>query len=375
MAGIYVHIPFCRAKCLYCNFFSTPSRAMVEEYLSAVISEIKLRTEYLDGERIDTIYFGGGTPSIVGVPAIKAILNAVYDCFDVSPDPEITLEANPDDITHDYLRLLDETEVNRLSIGIQSFRDEDLRYLGRAHDAAAAVASIERSIAAGYSNLTIDLIYGIPGLPDDAWRGNLSRAVDFGIPHISAYALTVECDTPLETLIEKGKRALVDEECGARQFEILMEMMRAHEYIHYEISNFCREGYLARHNSSYWKGVHYLGIGASAHSYDGKSRQWNTPDVPAYIHSIASGICPAEREELTPPRLYNEYVMTSLRTMWGMSLDAAETLVGKEYIARCRPMIEQYVTNGSLLLQDNTLVLTDKGKLIADRIIADLFFS
>ncbi|HNX60330.1 MAG TPA: radical SAM family heme chaperone HemW, partial [Spirochaetota bacterium] len=274
MAGIYVHIPFCRAKCLYCNFYSIPNRESIDEYTSSVIDELGMRRDYLNGEKIDTIYFGGGTPSIAGTDSIAGIIRAVHEGFDVASDPEITLEANPDDIDSGFLSGLKDTGINRLSIGIQSFRDEDLRYLGRAHDAASAVSAIERSRDAGFSNLTIDLIYGIPGLDDESWKRNIDTATGYGIPHISAYALTVECDTPLERLIEKGKRDAPSEEDGARQFEILMDEMRRREYIHYEISNFCREGYISRHNSSYWKGIPYLGAGASAHSYDGKSRQW-----------------------------------------------------------------------------------------------------
>lgn len=375
MAGIYVHIPYCRTKCLYCNFYSIPSSESIGDYVSAVIAELGMRRDYLNGEKIDTIYFGGGTPSIAGTDSIRDILRAVHDSFDVAADSEITLEANPDDTDPGFLSRLKDAGINRLSIGIQSFRDEDLRYLGRAHNAASAVSAIERSLAAGFSNLTIDLIYGIPGLDDDAWKRNIDIAADYGIPHISAYALTVECDTPIERLIEKGKREAPSEEDGARQFEILMNEMRRRGYIHYEISNFCREGYVSRHNSSYWRGIPYLGAGASAHSYDGRSRQWNTADVVAYIDGIGKGTIPSERETLTRERLYNEYVMTSLRTMWGMSLRRTESIIGKNHIEQCRSVLERYISSGQLIMENDMIFLSDRGKLIADRIIADLFYA
>ncbi|HEY1405969.1 MAG TPA: radical SAM family heme chaperone HemW, partial [Spirochaetota bacterium] len=341
--------------------------------LPAVRKEIDLRAGYLSGEQIETIYIGGGTPSLIGSDETEEIIRHIRKIFHLTDNPEITVEANPDDLTDEYAKALRATSVNRLSIGIQSFHDADLKYLGRSHNAEKALRSIKTAQTAGFENLTIDLIYGTPTLDDAGWANNIARATDLGIQHISAYALTVECDTALEQLIKRKKREDVDDEKAARQFEILMRTMQSNGYIHYEISNFCREGFLARHNSSYWKGIPYLGIGASAHSYDGLSRQWNMTDSAVYVEEIGKGVVPCEREELSLTRRYNEYIMTSLRTIWGTSLEHITTRFGDTFRDNCVRISEKYAANGEVIIRENMLFLSDAGKLIADKITSDLF--
>jgi oxygen-independent coproporphyrinogen III oxidase len=373
MPGVYVHIPFCRAKCAYCNFYSTAAKEKIAPYLDALLAELSLRNNYLGSRKIDTLYFGGGTPSIIGISAIDRLIGEISAVFSLCTDAEITVEANPDDLTADFARKLRSAGINRLSIGVQSFRDADLRYLGRAHNGEKALRALDSAFESGFDNITADLIFGIPSLDDDGLLKNIDRCVELGVPHISAYGLTVEPDTALERMINLGTRQPIDEEQSARQYELLMGKMRSYDYIHYEISNFCREGFIARHNSAYWKGEHYLGIGASAHSYNGTSRQWNIADVDDYTTAINGRERFFDSEELSTTRRYNEYVMTSLRTIWGTSADHIARSFGVRYAAYFRDNAESSVRSGDLRTDGDLLRLSERGKLIADKIISDLF--
>jgi oxygen-independent coproporphyrinogen-3 oxidase len=375
MAGLYLHIPFCRQACYYCNFhFSTVLR-LKSALLQAMLREIELRQDYLKGEPLVSVYLGGGTPSLLDTAELVLLFQLIERLFEIKPDAEITLEANPDDLTPEKLRdLRQHTPVNRLSIGIQSFFDDDLRWMNRAHDAQQALRCIPEAQAVGFDNLTIDLIYGLPEAPDERWAQNVQRALSFGVPHLSCYSLTVEEGTALAHFVRKGKSRPVDEERAARQFEYLMDETRRHSYDHYEISNFALPGHYARHNSSYWFGRPYLGIGPSAHSFDGSSRQWNIANNALYIKAINEGVIPAEREMLTLAQRYNEHVMTRMRTMWGCQLsDVAETF-GTPFAEYFERQIQRFVAAGQVEVLDGCYRLTRTGKLLADSIAADLFW-
>jgi oxygen-independent coproporphyrinogen III oxidase len=338
-----------------------------------MVREMELQKEYLKGEAINTIYFGGGTPSLLSGGEIARLIDRIHDLFSVNADAEITLEANPDDLGSVKLRQLRAAGINRLSIGIQSFEDTDLQFLNRTHTAKQAYNSVLRSQDAGFSNLSIDLIYGIPTLDSTGWESNLMTALELEIPHISAYALTVEEKTPLAVMIRKGKLPNVDDARQAQHFEMLTELLTAHGFLHYEISNFCQPGMFARHNTSYWKGTPYLGIGPSAHSFDGNSRQWNVSNLGQYIQSIQKEELLFEKEILSPAQRFNEYVMTSLRTQWGCNLDYIENQFGSDWVEQARKDVEKYIRSGRVKTEGNHLFLTHEGKFMADGIAAELF--
>lgn len=375
MAGIYLHIPFCKQACNYCNFhFSTSLRAR-DEMVAALIREAELQRDYLGGEKIETIYFGGGTPSLLPVDDLQRIVDALFRNFRIEELKECTLEANPDDLSRDYLKALRSTPVSRFSMGVQSFRNEDLRYMNRAHNAQQADYAIKAAQDAGFTNLSIDLIYGTPGLSDAAWKENIRKAASLGIQHLSAYALTVEEGTALEHAIRKRKSAPVDTAQSAAQFALLMEESAKLGYEQYEISNFAKPGCYAVHNTAYWQGVPYLGLGPSAHSFDGKrERRWNVANNALYLQSILrDNKLPSETETLTAVQRLNEYIMTSLRTVWGTDLER----VGREWGADAETALLQragrFIESGRAILQDGKLVLSSEGKLFADGIAADLF--
>jgi len=373
MAGIYIHIPFCKSKCHYCNFFSVASLSGKNIMLPAIEDEILTRRKYLDGEEVETIYFGGGTPSILSAKEINHLLYTVIENFEVAEDVEITLEANPDDLSLEKLIELRKAGINRLSIGIQSFFEEDLEYLNRVHDAPQAIASVQYAQAAGFRNITIDLIYGIPTLSDERWISNVLRATSLDVQHVSAYALTIEARTPLEWMIRKGRAKPVDEEQSIRHFKLLSALMHENGFIQYEISNFCKEGWFARHNSNYWNGKKYLGVGPSAHSFNGETRQWNTAGIASYIAGVKNGSGPFGMETLTTFQHYNEYVMTSLRTIWGCRTDDILKRFGEKYSLYFRELAGQHLKKGLLILTDGVFTLSAKGILMADAIASDLF--
>jgi len=373
MAGIYLHIPFCKSKCPYCNFFSVASLKSRDVFLGALHNEIVSRKEYLGDQPVKTIYFGGGSPSILDPSQISLILEKLYLVFKVEDGAELTLESNPDDITVSKLLLWKKAGVNRLSIGVQSFGDPDLKYLGRVHSGAQAERSVRLALDNGFTNLSVDFIYGMPTLTDKAFLTNLEKAVSLGIPHISAYALTVEPKTAMEVMIRKNSIPGPDEEKTVSQFRLLMHYLGSADYEHYEISNFCLPGRYSLHNSSYWKGEHYLGLGPSAHSFNGISRQWNPAGINRYSELINSGLPHFETEILGLQQKYNEYVMTSLRTIWGTSLEYIRSSFGESLAVYFKAQTTPHVLSNDLLDQEGVYTLSDKGKLFADRISADLF--
>ncbi|MBW4890254.1 radical SAM family heme chaperone HemW [Mucilaginibacter sp. HMF5004] len=373
MAGIYIHIPFCKQACYYCDFHFSTSLKYKDELLGAIQNEIRLQKDYLNGETIETIYFGGGTPSLLKGDEINRLLDTVTQHNTVSSNAEITLEANPDDLDYEKVLALRQTPVNRFSIGIQSFFDEDLFWMNRAHRANEAEASVKRVQDSGFENITIDLIYGYPLLTDNKWKHNLEQVFNLHIPHISAYSMTVEPQTALASFIKKKVYAPMDEAQSSEQFLVMLNAMEAQGYEQYEISNFCTPGNYSRHNSNYWKGVKYLGIGPSAHSFNGEARQWNVANNAKYTQALSGNSIPAEREELTEQNRLNEYIMTSLRTMWGMDIDKIDSISkgsSSELIKASEPFFEK----GWISQKDNIITLTQEGKLYADKIASDLFF-
>jgi oxygen-independent coproporphyrinogen-3 oxidase len=373
MAGIYIHIPFCKQKCHYCNFFSVATGRFREEFLQALSREIIARKGYLGDEQVSTIYFGGGTPSLYEGHVIDQLIDELRLNFSISDQAEITLEANPDDITEEWLSSIRMAPVNRLSIGIQSFFDEDLLYLNRVHDGRQAMQSIELARNSGYDNLTIDLIYGIPGLTMEKWEKNLEIFFSLGIPHLSAYSLTVESRTALHLLIEKKKLPAPDEEESIRHFQLLQKMARDHGFVHYEISNFSLPGHFSRHNSLYWLGGNYLGLGPSAHSYNGHSRQWNVSNLGQYIRGEHISGSITEKEVLSEDQRYNEYVMTSLRTMWGCDSEHIRNIFGEKRARQFLDGTSKYIRQGLLKREGNSFYLTEEGNLFADGIASALF--
>jgi oxygen-independent coproporphyrinogen III oxidase len=340
------------------------------ELIAALLKEVELQGKYLAGEIVETIYFGGGTPSVLSKDEIASLLQKIINSFTVSTDPEITLEANPDDISREKLANWKETGVNRLSIGIQSFFDEDLLWMNRAHNSQQAVDSLQLAVGS-FDNITIDLIYGTPGLTNEKWKQNVDKAIALNIPHLSCYALTVEPKTPLDKLIRQHKSADINPDKQSEQFLLLMQWLGEAGYEHYEISNFAKPGSRSRHNSSYWQGKKYIGFGPSAHSFDGNARWWNIANNNSYIESITKGIIPFEKEELTSTQKLNEYIMISLRTAEGLNLGKIDGAAGLEL----RSASKKYIETGLIKMENDFLKLTNEGKLLADGIAADLFTS
>lgn len=373
MAGIYLHIPFCKQACYYCNFHFSTSLAQKDAMVQAILREIQLQQNYLDGLAVSSIYFGGGTPSILPEEDLQALLQSLHQHFNITPGAEITLEANPDDLTAAKLAALKAAGINRLSIGVQSFHEEDLQWMNRAHNSQQATQCITLAQAAGFENITIDLIYGGPTLSDEGWAANVQQAIALKVPHLSCYALTVEAGTALDHFIKKKKMAAVDTDKAARHFEQLMQWMQTAGYEHYEISNFALPGWHSRHNSSYWQGKSYLGIGPSAHSFNGTSRQWNIANNATYIKAIQQGHLPFEKEILTPAMALNEYIMTSLRTAAGCNLQWVAEKFGIPLRQQLEKASQQFLQNGWMLRDQDTLRLTPQGKLFADGIAAELF--
>jgi len=373
LAGIYLHIPFCKQACNYCNFHFTTSLRYKDDLVKALAKELYLQRDFLQHTPIDTIYIGGGTPSLLDMEDCQFIFHTIEKHFNVSADPEITLEANPDDITHEKLRGWKEVGINRMSIGIQSFFEEELRWMNRAHSKEQAHQCIEMSLAAGFTNMTIDLIYGSPLLTDDMWARNVQTAINYGIPHLSCYALTVEEKTPLHKYINTKKKADIDSDKQGHQFLLLMDWLKEAGYEHYEVSNFAKPGFRSRHNSSYWKGRPYLGIGPSAHSFDGSARQWNIANNQQYIQSLEQSVIPAEKEILSTADQLNEYLMISLRTAEGIDLEVIERKWSREEKERIIKETSNYINNGLMIKEGDQLKLSKEGMPLADGIAAQLF--
>ncbi|HOY07614.1 MAG TPA: radical SAM family heme chaperone HemW [Saprospiraceae bacterium] len=370
---LYLHIPFCKQACYYCNFHFSTSMKQKDAMVNALLAELELRRDYLADTRLGSVYFGGGTPSLLETRDLERIFEKIHQLFQVEKDAEITLEANPDDLSAEKLRdLRNYTPVNRLSIGIQSFSDADLKWMNRAHQASEARQSLENALSAGFHDLTIDLIYGAPTTSDAQWHENLALAFEYGIPHLSCYCLTVEEGTALGTFVRRGQQPPVEEEKSARQFEYLMQATAAKGYDHYEISNFALPGRYARHNGNYWRGEHYLGIGPSAHSFDGVSRQWNIANNALYIKALDAQELSFEREVLTPEQRFNEYIMTALRTIWGVEMPKLASL-GNAFSVHFEKAIQPYLAAGTVERHGEIYRLTRAGKLLADRIAMELF--
>lgn len=343
--------------------------------LQALLKEIALQKNYLSGETIETIYFGGGTPSVLEAAEISMLIDAITSTHSVATGAEITLEANPDDLNNQKLAGLRGTPVNRFSIGIQSFFDEDLLWMNRVHRAAEAEASVKRAQDSGFENITVDLIYGYPLLSDTKWKHNLNKVFELGVPHISAYSMTVEPQTALAAFISNRKQPPMSEAQSAEQFVLMTGAMQTNGFEQYEISNFCRPGQYSRHNSNYWRGVKYAGIGPSAHSFNGNTRQWNVANNAKYLQSIlVDGVIPAEVEELTESNRLNEYIMTSLRTVWGLDLDKLESIAAGS-TSQLLTVAGPHFNDGNIIRDQNTITLTPRGKLYADNIAAALFFA
>lgn len=375
MAGIYLHIPFCKKACNYCNFHFSTSIRMKADFVEALILEIELRKDVFSHDSISSIYFGGGTPSLLSSNELNRILDHLHQHFNVDSDAEITLEANPDDLSQDKIKQFAQSSINRLSIGVQSFRDSDLKFMHRIHSASQALESIKRTQDIGLSNITIDLIYGTPGMTNAHWLENLQMSFSLQIPHISSYALTVEDNTPLKRQILSKKYPPVSEDQSAEQFKLLMKEMKAAEYKQYEISNFCKENAYSRHNSSYWRKKAYLGLGPSAHSFIGNSRLWNVSNNQIYIHEINQSILPLEREILSQRDQYNEYMMTSLRTIWGCDIAVIKKDFPSIYSLHFLEEIKTHIDRGLVEEFNGIFTLSDQGKLFADRISSDLFLT
>ncbi len=374
MAGIYIHIPFCKKKCYYCDFFTQIGLKYKEDFLRAILLELEQRKNYLESETVESIYFGGGTPSLLSSDEIKTILEKIYKNFNISEYPEITLEVNPDDITVQYLTNLKYTGINRISIGIQSFFDDDLVVMNRRHTAEQAHRSVEQILSNGFTNLSGDLIYGLPNSDACKWSKNLKTFFDLKIPHLSAYHLSYEQNTVFSKLLKTGKLSLIDEENSLNQFSILCDESRKRGYEHYEISNFALHGFISLHNSAYWRQKSYLGIGPSAHSYNCVSRSWNISDFKKYLEGIFINQRNYQHEILSESDRYNEYIITSLRTHWGVNFQTIEENFGKMYSELCLNKSKKYIQNGNLMLNNNILNLTQEGKFISDKIIEDLFY-
>jgi putative oxygen-independent coproporphyrinogen III oxidase len=372
MAGIYIHIPYCKTFCGYCDFYSITAQDSREDFVNAVIKEAELQANYPGDEEIGTIYFGGGTPSLLLLEETGAILKALKRIFKVSPTPEVTIEVNPDDVYPGFFSGLSGIGINRVSLGVQSLNDKTLRLLGRRHNAKQSKAALELAAAEGIPNISADLIYGIPGQTLEEFRTDLETIFSFQIKHLSAYHLTIEEGTRFGKMKEQGKLKEVDEETSISMFSILTSECAKRWFIHYEISNFALEGFFSRHNSAYWKQVLYLGLGPSAHSFNGRSRQWNISNVKKYISSINKGLVPFEAEELDNRTMFNEYVMTSLRTMWGIDLDFVERKFDREMADYLVSVSDRFVKYGLIINDKKTLVLTDQGKMISDNIISEL---
>ena len=373
MAGIYIHIPFCKKACHYCDFHFSTSLTYKNELIQQLLMEIELRKEYLKGDVVDTIYFGGGTPSLLSKGELIAILDKIHNTFRVHDTIECTLEANPDDLSSDTLIALNDAGINRLSIGIQSFFDEDLQYMNRSHDAAQAARCIDAARDAGIENVSIDLIFGYPLLSDDKWKQNIDTALTYEVPHLSCYAMTVEPKTALASFIKSKKTLPINHEQSASQFEYLMKVLQAKGYEHYEISNYALSGKRAVHNSNYWKGIPYLGIGPSAHSFDGVSRQWNVANNMTYIKSLGEGIVPFEQEVLTETQQLNERIMTSLRTMEGFDMAYHKNKCSMEDAFAFDKTVQHFIQEGLLVAENDVIKLTQQGKLFADYVAGELF--
>ena len=374
MSGIYIHIPFCKKACHYCDFHFSTSLQNKDALVKSILSEIDLRLNYLPDKKISTIYFGGGTPSLLSEREGFLILEKIYKQYNVSNDAEITLECNPDDLSDEKLKELKRLEINRLSIGLQSFDEEELIWMNRAHTAKESEASVKRAQDRGFENITIDLIYGSKFCNISNWKKTLDKAIALDVKHISSYNLTIEEKTKLGHDYKVKKEVAIDDEKSSELFLEMVDRLEKNNFIHYEISNFGKEGFFSTHNSNYWKGQHYLGLGPSAHSFDGESRQWNISNNNIYIKRISENTNDYfEKEILTEKERFNEYILTSLRTIWGIDMNYLKSNFNSDYVKAFSSQIQKYIKQETVIVKESTYTLTEKGKLLADRIASDLF--
>lgn len=374
MAGIYIHVPFCKTRCIYCDFYTRTNMEQKTPYVSAICKELILRSDYIGEESISTIYFGGGTPSQLSETDFKIIFKYIYETFTVEDNAEITLEANPDDLNSKYLDILKQVGFNRLSMGVQSFDDEQLQFLNRRHSAQKAIDIVRTSQQSGFSNISIDLMYGLPGLTLDLWNKTLDIAIDLNIQHISSYHLIYEQGTKLYRLLQKGDIKSVDEELSVQMFTTLIKRLQEKNFIHYEISNFGQEGYFSRHNSSYWLGATYLGLGPSAHSYNGQNRCWNISSISKYIQGIEENNPHLEIEDLDIRTRYNDFILTGMRTMWGINRNELQIQFGSKYSNYCDLNIERHLKSGDAVLDRDNYKISSKGIFVSDSIMSDLMY-
>lgn len=372
MAGIYIHIPFCKTRCIYCDFYSTTHSELKERYIHALCRELEIRRQYLQGEPIETIYFGGGTPSQLSGEDFQQVFDTIEKTYGMKQVQEITLEANPDDLTPQYVQTLAKLPFNRISMGLQTFDEATLRLLNRRHTAAQAITAIERCREAGFRNISIDLIYGLPGETAERWEHDLTQAIALNPEHISAYHLIYEEGTPIYKMLQQHRVSEVDEESSVYFFSSLIDRLTTAGYEHYEISNFCRPGYHSRHNTSYWQGIPYLGCGPSAHSFNRREREWNIASLNKYLQGIESGERACETEILDTTTRYNECIITSIRTSQGLSLTKLKEEFGTELWQYCLNMAAHSIKNGMLEERGDNLRLTRKGIFISDSIMSDL---
>lgn len=374
MSGIYIHIPFCKQACHYCDFHFSTSLKLKSNLVEAILTEIDLRLPYLKNKNIETIYFGGGTPSLLSEKELFLILEKLYKTYNVSSHAEITLEANPDDLSIDKLKELKRLEINRLSIGLQSFNNEELIWMNRAHTAAESEASVKRSQDKGFENISIDLIYGSKFSNLTNWKKTLDKTISLDVKHISSYNLTIEDKTKLGHDFKVKKEMAIDDEKSSELFLEMIDRLEKNKFIHYEISNFGKENWFSNHNSNYWKGIEYIGFGPSAHSFDGVSRQWNISNNSLYIKNVNdTNESYFEKELLSEVDQFNEYILTSLRTIWGIDAEVLKNKFSSEIIHSFNRNINTYISKGMVTFRNNQYVLTSNGKLFADRIASELF--
>lgn len=371
MAGIYIHIPFCRQKCYYCDFYKTVNTNQTDNFITALKNEAVLRKDYILREKVNTIYLGGGTPSVLTGDQLSFIMKFVNDCFSVMPDVEITFEANPDDLSKDYLEVLKNLGINRLSIGIQSFQNEHLKKMNRRHNAEQAIHSIENAASAGFSNLSADLIYGLPGLSLQEWKSSLQQIFRLPVVHLSAYHLTYHQGTPFYTWLKKGTLKELPENESIEQFNLLIDEAEKAGFEQYEISNFARNGLYSKHNSAYWTGENYLGLGPSAHSYNGNSRRWNIAHVDGYIRGIENNTSWFEEEQLSEKDKFNEYILTRIRTKWGISIQEIEKRFGLKYAGQVDKEAAKYLLSGKMKENNGIYTITRKGLFVSDDLMTD----
>jgi oxygen-independent coproporphyrinogen-3 oxidase len=372
MSGIYIHIPFCKQACHYCDFHFSTSMKKKDEMVLALAKEIELRKNESQNETIETIYFGGGTPSVLTIDDIRFLIDKVYEYYKVIENPEITLEANPDDLDNETILHYANSPINRLSIGVQSFFEDDLLLMNRAHNSAEAKKCLEFATQ-HFDNISIDLIYGMPNMSIEKWLQNIETALSFNIPHISSYALTVEPKTALDKMIKVGTVPKLDDDLAQQHFHILIEKLQEKGFVHYELSNFGQPDYFSKNNTAYWLGKKYIGIGPSAHSYNGERRSWNVANNSLYLKAISENKLPSETETLSKTDQYNEYIMTGLRTIWGVSLERIETEFGTKYLDYLQQQAEKFISDNLLVIENNVLKTTKKGKFLSDGIASDLF--